>query len=29
MDRLDKVYVWHITTLARLKLKLKELGRRK
>jgi hypothetical protein len=25
MDKLDKCYVWHVITMARLKLKLKEL----
>lgn len=25
MDKLDKCYVWHVITMARVKLKLKEL----
>jgi len=29
MDKLDEIYFWHITTLARLKLRLKEMKRRK
>jgi len=24
MDRLDKIYIWHIVTLAKMKLKKKE-----
>lgn len=27
MDKLDKCYIWHIITLAKLKLKLKEVKR--
>lgn len=26
MDRLDKSYYWHIVTLAKMKLKIKELA---
>ena len=25
MDRLDKIYIWHIVTLAKMKLKKKEI----
>lgn len=25
MDKLDKIYYWHITTLAKMKLKRKEI----
>nr|DAN67834.1 MAG TPA: hypothetical protein [Caudoviricetes sp.] len=25
MDKLDKCYVWHVVTMAKLKLRLKEL----
>lgn len=27
MDKLDKLYIWHIITLAKLKLRLKEVKR--
>jgi len=28
MDKLDELYIWHIITQAKMKLKLKELKRR-